>query len=232
MVTLNTIAYSILKNYRIQSKVSDDLDIRYVYNWINNARTKFLKQRLDKSTFGFDQSILQSLGPVEVELVDSSIFPGINSNKYFLRTKVDIPKTIDRSGHVGSFYRIGPADRYEIKYKITDFNDALTFGFGKFDKKDICAFQLDNRIYLVSRDLAIKNTKYIDIVGVFQDVDVAAKFTNPNYNENSPYALGEDMVHDIETMIFKENLLLLGQEKEDTNNNGANDIVNIGMGKK
>ena len=40
------------------------------------------------------------------------------------------------------------------------------------------------------------------------------------------------MVHDIETMIFKENLLLLGQEKEDTNNNGANDIVNIGMGKK
>ena len=73
MVTLNTIAYNILKNYRIQAKVSDDLDIRYVYQWVNNARAKYVKQRLDKSTFEIDQSLVQSLGAVELELVDSSI---------------------------------------------------------------------------------------------------------------------------------------------------------------
>ena len=236
MVTLNTIAYNILKNYRIQTKVSDDLDIRYIYQWVNNARAKYVKQRLDKSTFEIDQSLVQSLGAVELELVDSSIAMSLSTplpaDKYFLRTKLPIPKTIDRSGHPGTFVRIGPADRYELKYKVLTHEDALSFGFGKFNKKDVCAFVIDDKVYLCSRDMTIKNLKWIDIRGVFQDAMAAGLFTNVTYDENSAYPIGEDMVHDIEKLIYTEKLAPLSGEKEDTNNNGANDIINVGLGGK
>lgn len=236
MVTLNTIAYNILKNYRIQTKVSDDLDIRYVYQWVNNTRAKYIKQRLDKSIFEIDQSLIQSLGAVELELVDSSIAMSLPTplpaDKYFLRTKLSIPKTIDRSGHVGTFVRIGPADRYELKYKVMTHEDALSFGFGKFNKKDVCAFVIDDKVYLCSRDMTIKNLKWIDIRGVFQDAMAAGLFANTAFDEDSAYPLGEDMIHDIEKLIISEKLAPLLNEKEDTNNNGANDIINVGMGGK
>ena len=231
MVTLNTIAYNILKNYRIQAKVSDDLDIRYVYQWVNNARAKYVKQRLDKSTFEIDQSLVQSLGTVELELVDSSIAMSLPTplpaDKYFLRTKLSIPKTIDRSGHPGTFVRIGPADRYELKYKVLTHEDALSFGFGKFNKKDVCAFVIDDKVYLCSRDMTIKNLKWIDIRGVFQDPMAAGLFTNVAYDENSAYPIGEDMVQDIEKLIYTEKLAPLLGEKEDTSNSLLSYLLSI-----
>ena len=57
-------------------------------------------------------------------------------------------------------------------------------------------------------------------------------FANVAYDENSAYPIGEDMVQDIEKLIYAEKLVPLMSEKEDTNNNGANDIINVGLGGK
>ena len=132
----------------------------------------------------------------------------------------------------GTFVRIGPADRYELKYKVLTHEDALSFGFGKFNKKDVCAFVIDDKVYLCSRDMTIKNLKWIDIRGVFQDPMAAGLFANVAYDENSAYPIGEDMVQDIEKLIYTEKLAPLLGEREDTNNNGANDIINVGLGGK
>ena len=225
-MTLDEAAYRVRRFYRTHYKETDELDIRYVYNWVVTTRARLLKQRLDKPMATIDNNFVQDLGPVELELVDSSICRDLPSplyaHKKILRTKLDIPPTLDRSGHTGTFTRIGPADMLTTNYKVLDYDDVFYYGNGKFNSNDICAFPLGSRIYLYSKGQQQFNIKYIDVRGVFLDPRDAALFKNSTWTEADEFPMNESLIDDMENMIKQEKILF--NIPKDTTSNSSNDI--------
>ena len=233
-MTLNEAAYRIRRFYRTHYKETDELDIRYVYSWVISTRARLLKQRLDKPMATIDNNYVQDLGPVALEQVDSSICRGLPTPLYaykkIVRTAIEIPPTIDRSGHTGTFTRIGPADMLTTNFKVLDYDDVFYYGYGKFNGSDICAFPLENRIYLYSRSGNHFNMKYIDVRGVFLDPRDAAVIKDPTWDENDEFPMNETLVDDMENMIKQEKILF--NIPKDTTSNSSNDIPPTAVVKK
>lgn len=222
-MTLNEAAYRVRRFYRTHYKETDELDIRYVYSWVVTTRAKLLKQRFDKPMATVDNNFVQDLGPVEMELVDSSIVPTLPSNKKFLRTVRDIPPTIDRSGHTGTFTRIGPADQLTTNYKVLDYDDVFYYGNGKFNGNDICAFPLNGKIYLYSKGRNHFNIRYINVRGAFLDPRDAAIFKDPTWSEDDEFPMNETLIDDMENIIRNEKILF--NVPKDVSGNSANDLA-------
>jgi hypothetical protein len=228
-MTLNEAAYRVRRFYRTHYKETDELDIRYVYSWVITTRAKLLKQRLDKPMASIDNNLVQDLGPVELELVDSSICRDLPTpllaSKTIVRTKLDIPPTLDRSGHTGTFTRIGPADSLTTNFKVLDYDDVFYYGNGKFNRTDVCAFPLGNRIYLYSKGQNHFNIKYIDVRGVFLDPRDASLFKDSTWTEDSleNFPMNETLIDDMENIIRNEKILF--NIPKDTSSNSANDIA-------
>ena len=155
-ISLNELAYSIMEFYRANVVNTDEIDIRWIKYLVNTTRAKLLKQKFDKPFHEIDEHYVQKIAPsgyaVEMEIVDSSAYATLESKRYMVRTSVSIPATIERNGKVGSFTRIGPADRLSETFDIVDYSHALVYGNGKFNKNSIAAFLLDDRIYLISKN--------------------------------------------------------------------------------
>ncbi|MCK5318490.1 MAG: hypothetical protein KAJ55_11265, partial [Anaerolineales bacterium] len=108
-----------------------------------------------------DDNFTQSLGSIETELVDSSIHLTIPSERNMLKTILDIPETVDRRNYEGTFTRIGPADRLSRKFNLVSYDRAIASGNGRFNRNEVFAFLLDNRLYLISNSIYHKPIQFI-----------------------------------------------------------------------
>ena len=222
-MTLNELAYRVLEAYRGEIKDSDTMDIRLVKNWIRATRNRLLKQRLSTYIGELPDKLCQSLGQIEVEQIDSSIVPSLPSKISLFRTKIEIPRTIDRRNIGHSFRRIGPADRLTDKYDVVSLENAIRSGYGRFNRDKIVSFVLDDRIYLYSRGNLVFMPQYIDVVGVFEDPIRAGKIFDSNYNDDSIYPISESMIDDIENIIYSSNFrLTVNQPNDKTEDNEHN----------
>lgn len=207
-ITLNQQAYDLYELYRPIYKGQDALDIRQVKQWIHNTRAMLCKQHFDKDFTWIDESFVQDLDDVSTEIVDSSTVSGLTTERYFVRTSIDIPYSIERSNHMGSFVRIGPSDIAESSYNIVSAERAVVFGNGKFNKNDIVAFVRGTRIYLTSKSQNVLAIKHIDIRGVFQNPNEAAIIANPTHTDNDRYPISMSMVEQMKKMIMDTNFKL------------------------
>lgn len=230
-ITLNQIAYDILGLNRAEIKDSDSLEIREVKFWIHTLRNKLLKQKFDKPMATIDNHYVQSLGAVQVEKVDSSIVTDLPSDRFFLRTKIDIPPTIERSGHVGTFTRIGPADLKEVEYLIVSHDRAIQSGFGKFSRNFVYCFPLDNKLWFTSRNQSMLDFKYIDIRGVFQNPIEAALITNPTYTDDDDYPINTQLVDEIKMILVQKELKIKNVQFLDKSADGEKNIEQEVKGK-
>ena len=174
-ITENALAYSMIELYRASNKVTDSLDIRLFKDWVKEARAFILKQRLDTNN-GINEALVQDLGDVEMEQVDSSIYLTVPSEKYMLRSVKDIPFTIGRKNSIGTFVRIGPADRLDIKFNLVSYDRALYSGNGRFNNNDVYAFLDGSKLCLISKTNLHKLIKRIHIRGVFVNPQEAYEF--------------------------------------------------------
>lgn len=228
-ITLQELAYRIIELYRSAHKDTDEISERLIQDWIHGIRAILIKQKLDKPMTQIDddltQTVLQDyrdrgLGPVKLEQVDSSqFFPEQPAKREMLRTAIDIPPTISRRGHIGTFTRIGPIDRLDQGYKLVDYETALVSGHGKFNRNDIYAFPLDGRIYLIGRYLRPK--ALLDIRGVFQNPTQIEGFSV----ENSPYPINRDMIDRMEGMIMESKAPMTLVGYKDTKADEADNLV-------
>ena len=227
-MTLNEATYRILSVYRAKHKITDNVSTRLVKSWINSVRALLVKQKLDTIISPIDEALLQSLGPVELEEVDSSIFPDIPTDKRMKRTIEDIPHPVMRRGDIPALVRVGPADRLEHRFKVVNYETALYSGFGKFNSKDIYAFYLDTKVYFIGKDLNyFKQLQYVDIRGIFQDPFKAARFTDPDFGDDSPYPVSSDLFERIEKYIMDYKLPAVIAGVADETANERDDIVNL-----
>ncbi len=218
-MTLNELAYRIIGLYRAKHKNTDNLSIRLIKSWINSTRALLLRQKLDKQITGIDEALVQSIGPLTLEEIDSSIFESIESLRYMKRTTTDVPEPIMRRGSIPGFVRVGPADRLETKFRVVSHEAALFSGYGKFNSKDIYCFYLDNRIYFISKDWNyFKHLDYVDVRGVFHD---------PLVGDDDPYPITGSMIEQIENYIVQNKLPLVMSGMADEVANERDDIVNL-----
>lgn len=226
LVSENSVAYSMMEFYRASNKVTDSLDIRLFRDWSKEARAFILKQRLDTNN-GINEAWVQDLGDVEMEQVDSSIYLTIPSEKYMLRSVKDIPYTIGRKNSIGTFVRIGPADRLDIKFNLVSYDRALYSGNGRFNNNDIYAFLDGKKLCLISKANLHKLIKRVHIRGVFMNPQEAYEF---RYGANTwdgtqLYPVSEEIVTDMKTIIMDKNLKFALVQAEDKISDGTDNTV-------
>lgn len=206
-VTLNQIAYSILESVRGKLGDDDNISTDQVKSLIHSTRAMLLKQKFDRNLRVIDDVFTQSLGVIETEQVDSSIHPDLPSEKYLLRTTVDIPETVDRRNYEGTFTRVGPAERKSHKFNLVSYDRAIWSGNGRFNRNEMYAFLLDSRLYLISNSVYHKPVQFIDVVGVFQNPTQVAVFKDSNgdslYSDDGRYPISMAMRNMLEEMIVK-----------------------------
>lgn len=228
--TLNQIAYSLIEVVRGHYKDDDVIPMSLMKEWVHNKRAQLLKQKFDKNPFYIDNSFVQYISPIEIEPVDSSIVPGIPINKYLFRSTVEIPETIERKNSLGTFVRIGPADRLTERYNLVSYNRALYTGNGRFNSDMVVAFLLDNYIYIISNSDIHKAVQYIDVGGVFQNPSQVAEFLDSNgdslYSDDARYPISRSMVDDLHNIILQEKFKLIAQQRVDEIDDGEHNLEN------
>lgn len=205
--SLYSIVWELIELYRQNYKVTDSVDERLFAAWVQSTRAKLIKQRLDENMRLPDEHWVQDLGYVEMGRVDSSIYTGIPSEKYMLRSVKDIPWTIHYKGDPGGFTRIGPADRLSVNYRLVSYERGLTSGNGKFNKDRIYAFMDGQKLCLISGSNIHKQLKYIHVKGIFQNPIDAYEFKNDvgSYSWDYEYPISDNLMNDLKNIIVKEN---------------------------
>jgi hypothetical protein len=205
--SLYSIVWELIELYRQNYKVTDSVDERLFAAWVQSTRAKLIKQRLDENMRLPDEHWVQDLGYVEMERVDSSVYTGIPSEKYMLRSVKDIPWTIHYKGDPGGFTRIGPADRLSVNFRLVSYERGLTSGNGKFNKDRIYAFLDGQKLCLISGSNIHKQLKYIHVKGIFQNPIDAYEFKNGanTYSWDYEYPISDNLMNDLKSIIVKEN---------------------------
>ncbi len=222
--TLNSLVYELLELRRAYIKLTDPIDKRLVINWIQTTRARLLKQKFDQTFAHIDDHYVQPLGAVALEKVLSNeISPVVTDYTYMYRTAIDIPRTIESKTGIGTFTRIGPADRLSIKYKVVTYDDALDRGNGKFNHNTVYAFVLGDRVYITSKSGAHLTVKYLDIRGVFQDPIQAALIKTPTWDYDDDYPVNKEIVDQMKLLIiqgkFGLTLVQAGDKRDDLSDN-------------
>lgn len=230
-ITLNDISYRILENIRSTPHNDDDVDIRECANWAQNIRGKFIKQKLDKYPLApIDESYVQDLGAVEIEVIDSSNHPTLKTFRKILRTKLELPLPIETSKGLGAYTRIAPSDKMMQSFKLISYDEAPYVGSGKFNQFECFACQIGGYIYLFSKDPSIYEIKYINVRGVFGNPVEVMLFNDSTLTTDECYAkeypinvsMAEDVIAEATNLWYRFNVA----PPKDNIENEANELVN------
>jgi len=230
-ITLNIIAFNIFENLRANIGDDDSISIDQIKDEIHSVRAMQLKQKFDKAPLYIDSTFSQTLGPIEIEQVDSSIVTGVPAGKFMYRTKRDIPQTVERKHQEGTFLRIGPADRLNEKYHLVSYARALKSGNGRFNRDTIYVFIADERIYIISNGELHGEVQRIDIIGIFQNPRDVALFKDSNgdslYSDDARYPISRSIVPDLEKIVLDRIKSQIAPPADEVNNS-RDDIKNEG----
>lgn len=220
--------YSIIQDllYTIRGSVvteSESISDWQIEHWVHMYRALLLKQDLDKGKAP-NPDYIQEIKALHLSPVQNTELPNIYTNKYILRTDLQVPRTVDLNFESGLMY-IGAVDGTELqfvpqgravwqKYKYYTNNEPLVF--------------LKNRyLYLINGD----TINYIDIRGVFEIPPEVALFVNPitgtpTYDVvNDKYPMPTDKISVMKQMIMQREFNVLISSPSDTKNDSDNNLL-------
>jgi len=230
-MTLDELYYELWLD--ISPSISDDtvLDERLLKHFIHKVRALFARNEMNKSHRTVDAALIQDLGLVEVEPVSS--ITGIdlgNINHTILASKLTIPRAIELYNKP-SFVYIGSLDQIDKPFKFVDISSVPFVGKGKFNRTFMFAFLMNDKMYIIGdcHNTAFKGLKYINIKGVFENPEEAAKFNRPDgtpcYSDSESYPLPAYMWNYIKKEVLQSDLRQFYVPLEDVRNNSNNDIT-------
>ena len=213
-ITLNQLAYDIMELYRQNYKDTENLDIRQVKYWIQSVRATILAQSADKHVFDTpDDSNTQYYHKIPVQSIDSSGHENYPSNRYVLKTTVEIPNAIVNSDGLGMFTRIGSPDILVPKFNFITYERSIWSGNGKYNNKYIYAYYNNGYIWITSKNPTVRFVKYISIQGVFANPLEFEKLirtldpTIPAYNDLvDSYPISMEIATTIKSMVISQNI--------------------------
>lgn len=224
MATLNEIVYSIWQ--KVSPIIGDDnlLDERQLKWFINNQRSLWIRNEYNRNR-NIDDAVVQSLGAVELEIVDTIENTDITGISHkILKSKLQIPVAIELHNST-AITRVASLDMKEKKFSFVDYTAAPYVGNGKFNKNSVFAFLKGGYMYIVSNcnNPSTKALKYINIRGVFTNPEEVGRFReldgSPCYSDDSKYPINTWMLPYIESEIMKGDLKFFYNVQIDESNN-------------
>ena len=210
--TLNKLTYSLMELRRNEIKTTDSLPIKLVKSWVASTRARLLNQKFAKPFTTIDSHFIQQYSnngaAIQMEKVLSNN-ASVDVFDYVYRTAIEIPHTIERKGGLGTFTRIGPADKLRTKFNIVSYDRALVSGNGYFNRNFIYAYVVGDYIYLTSKSGIHFTVKYIDIYGVFQDPIAAAVGHDSTWTHDDDYPVNQSMIDQMHNLIISEKFKLV-----------------------
>lgn len=229
--TLNTIVNDLLSIIRgsIVSQ-SEPISRRQIEDWVNQYRSFLLRQSLDKGTYpnpDYIQEIpfieLEEV-PVEGDSLDSSYTDYSLSGDTILRTKLDIPKTVNFNFRQG-FTFIGDPEGKEIQY--VPEHRAKWQEHKKYTDSDPLVYLKNNKLYVHNSD--IDDLTHLHVRGIFEVPSEVGRFVNPAtdlpyFDENSPYPIPNNLIPPLKEMILGKELKIESTSPSDTKNDGSHGV--------
>jgi len=213
--TLNKLGHEIMEVYRDTVKDTDSLDMRLIRQWIHDTRALFIKQKIQKSIFSLDKSLVQDLGKITLEFVDTSVDDSIVLGENILLSTISVPRAIENNSGLEYFTHISTVDRTERRFKFIDTELLPQAGKSRFDFETVYVFRLGDKLALFSRDETYKVLESINVRGIFQNPEEAALVGNPSYTFDDDYPITMSMVDEIKMTIFKNYLKMTIDQPDD-----------------
>lgn len=207
-ITKDQLVYDILTVVMGGKAISDDsiLPLKHLSYLVDNTRATIISRDHSKRFF-INPDIIQTLGCVDVELVDKSLCPCEVTGCSIYRTNLQIPKTIEGTGR-NLITRVGSVMLGTRPFDKININRTPYIDGSKFTKDYTRYFQHDGYIYLLSTGFHDK----ISISAVFEMPEEAARFSHcngtPCYTDSSPYPVSRKMVELIKSMIIQSNIAI------------------------
>lgn len=227
--TLNELVYSILNTVRGRTVVSELITKELVAYHIRNVRAQLIKQDSNRG-YSADPYIIQDLGCLDLEKVDTADCCNDNSDCIVLRTVKPIPSTIEMH-HKQLITRVGPIDKTGMSFDWIDYSRVPFIGLNKFTKNRIKAYQMYNNghIYLITPGILAQGLKKINVQGVFENPEDAATYTKCDgsscYNDDTAYPIKSWMIPTITKMVIDMFVNQQSQAGIDFTNNSKIDIT-------
>jgi hypothetical protein len=223
--TLNELIYAVINTVRSKTQTGDPITKELVAYHIKNVRAQLIKQEGNKG-YSADPYIIQDLGCLELEKVDSADCCTDESDCIVLRTKEKIPSIIELH-HKQLISRVGPVDKTSMNFDWIDYSRVPFIGNNRFTKSRIKAYQMNNggHIYLITPTFLSKGLKKINVQAVFENPQDVAKFQNCEglscYDDDSPYPIKDWMIPTIIDIVVTKFIGKTAQAPQD-NTNDAN----------
>jgi predicted transport protein len=206
----------------ISSSGSNPIEFRIedsqILYWCNQLRSKLISQALQRKNDILDVW-LQVISCLELEQVDKSECCEINTNCYILRTKKELPITIE-TPYDNSIVRVEtPTGKLISK---TSALEEKYNSYNKYTKEKSRWFIKNNRIYITNEDLL----EYINVWGLFDDPMQLKEYVacdgNTCFDWNSVYPATMKMATDITDIVLKTKVFPFLQLPADNTNDANN----------
>jgi hypothetical protein len=231
MATLNELAYDLLGIVRPQLSDDSDIDLRQIKFWIHNQRALFIRNELNRSRT-IDPDIVQTIC-AELEEVDASDCCNITLDCPILRTKKEVPNTIELHNKPG-ITRTGPVNKKKEAFSFIEYDRVPFAAAARFTGNMVFSFLHNNYIYVYTKNPRYANLAAITIRGVFEDPTLAGNFcesdSTPCYTDDMDYPIKSWMIPGLKQAILKSNLMITAQaevQQADDANNAKSDATPV-----
>lgn len=221
-VTLDNIITDLLNIIRgAKISQSETITRRQVEEWVNEYRAILLKQDLDKGKMP-NPDYIQEIPGMLLEVVDRSVETDLDSTQYNMRTKLQIPKTIDLNFKSGIMF-VGTVDGREIQF--VPEGRARWQQYKRFTSRDTIAFLRNRRMYIYG----VRPIEAITIRGIFEVPTEVGNFINPNADTvtmgyRDPYPIPASLIPVLKEMILSKELGIMSQAPSDNKNDSSNEV--------
>jgi hypothetical protein len=204
------------------------IDNRQIDDLIAEKREKYIRREYNRNR-NIDQSVIQDLGCIEIELVDR-IQCGcyeIDSDCQILRSKLPIPRPIELYA-TNTITRVASLDILDLPVQYVSYDEAIYKGNGRFNRKSLVAFLKGDYMYFIPKSVNHTLIEKMNVQGIFSNPKDVSKFRNcdgqPCWHPDSPYPLTRWMWDIMQPEIIQD-LLPIFQILPDSQNNGKDDTM-------
>ena len=230
MISLNQMIFQVYEALQISTD-DTSLDKRLIKDVINQERANWIRKEHNKNR-SIDDNIIQDLGCVELESVNrqSDRCCEVFIDCKILRSKHTIPNAIELN-HEKIITRISAVDFMSIPIYFMDYDHAIYYGNGRYNKKALGAFIKNNYLYIVyNKGSYNKLLQYVNVQGVFEDPTEAAKYVNcetqqPCFDWDDRYPINAWMWQTLVKPAVLNEFRTKRTLYKDENNNGKDDAI-------
>lgn len=230
MTTKNQLTYSLanlIRGGKPADSDDDNVDHRLLYFWIKNTRAQLIRQDIEK-TRSISSNIRQSLGCVDVSLVDASTCCNIKTNCKVFKTDVRIPQPIELY-QKDLITRVGPVSLTEQPFQLIPYERATWVGNNPIEALiDIPkAFLFEGFIYIMIKNKN-KVISKINIQGVFEDPTEVKTFNTCSgiacYSDDDPFPISANMIETMNKLILETDLKIITSAPSDSVGDGKMEL--------